>query len=135
MPLKKICSVLMFFFCLTSTEECLGQCFNLNFDQCISYDSTINISIPGATGILWTIDPPSSTPIGPNYVSGSSNDVTFDEYGISCYPIGRVTAKSSVTLFREDEEAVLWDFDKEPFIGFSPSSDIQIHDFHEDQLN
>ena len=40
-----------------------------------------NISIPGATGILWTIDPPISTPIGP-YVSGSSNDVTFDEYGI-----------------------------------------------------
>jgi hypothetical protein len=65
----------------------------------------------------------------------SDVQLAFDEYGISCYPIGRVTAKSSVTLSREDEEAVLWDFDKEPFIGFSPSSDIQIHDFQEDQLN
>ena len=65
----------------------------------------------------------------------SDVQLAFDEYGISCYPIGRVTAKSSVTLSREDEEAVLWDFDKEPFIGFSPSSDSQIHDFQEDQLN
>ena len=30
---------------------------------------------------------------------------------------------------------VLWDFDKEHFTGFSSSSDIQTHEFKNEQLN
>ncbi|MEA1881696.1 MAG: sll0787 family AIR synthase-like protein [Candidatus Marinimicrobia bacterium] len=61
--------------------------------------------------------------------------LAFDEHGISCSSIGKVTADYNVKLVREDEEVVLWDFDREPFTGFSLSSDIPIHEFKDEQLN
>ena len=65
----------------------------------------------------------------------SNVQLAFAEHGISCSSIGKVTADYNVKLVREDEEAVLWDFDKEPFTGFSSSSDIQTHEFRNEQLN
>jgi len=68
----------------------------------------------------------------------SDVQLAFEKHGINCSSVGRVVANCRVTLFREDEEAVLWDFDKEPFTGFSPSlesEDVHTHGFYEEQLN
>ena len=59
----------------------------------------------------------------------------FHEYEISCSSIGKVTAGSKVNLVSEDQEAVLWDFNDEPFTGFSSSSVAQDHEFKEELLN
>ena len=59
----------------------------------------------------------------------------FHEYEISCSSIGKVTAGSKVNLVSEDQEAVLWDFNDEPFTGFSSSSVAQNHEFKEELLN
>jgi hypothetical protein len=65
----------------------------------------------------------------------SNVQLAFTEHGISCSSIGKVSADHNVKLVREDDEAVLWDFDKEPFTGFSSSLDIQTHEFRNEQLN
>ena len=65
----------------------------------------------------------------------SNVQLAFSEYGISCSSIGKVTAGHNVKLVKEDEEAVLWNFDKEHFTGFSSSPDIQTHEFRNEQLN
>ena len=65
----------------------------------------------------------------------SDVQLAFHKHGISCSSIGKVTADCKVNLVSDDKVAVLWDFDKEPFTGLSSSSDIQIHEFKEEQLN
>lgn len=66
----------------------------------------------------------------------SDVQLAFEKYGINCSSIGTVTANCDVTLFRKDEEALLWDFDKNPFTGFSSSlEDVHAHGFHEELLN
>ena len=62
--------------------------------------------------------------------------IAFEKHGINCSSIGTVTANCNVTLVRKDEEALLWDFDKKPFTGFSSSlEDVHTHGFHEELLN
>ena len=59
----------------------------------------------------------------------------FHEFEISCSSIGKVTEGSKVNLVSEDQTALLWDFNEEPFTGFSSPSVNQIHEFKEEQLN
>ncbi|MEE2876491.1 MAG: sll0787 family AIR synthase-like protein [Candidatus Neomarinimicrobiota bacterium] len=66
----------------------------------------------------------------------SDVQLAFEKHGINCSSIGTVTANCNVTLVRKDEEALLWDFDKKPFTGFSSSlEDVHTHGFHEELLN
>lgn len=44
----------------------------------------------------------------------------FGARGIACAPFGRVTAGSEVTLRHGGDEALLWDFARERFIGCAP---------------
>jgi len=59
----------------------------------------------------------------------------FHEFDISCSSIGKVTEGSKVDLVNGDQTALLWDFNEEPFTGFSSPSVPQIHEFKQEQLN
>ena len=59
----------------------------------------------------------------------------FHEFEISCSSIGKVTEGSKVDLVNGDQTALLWDFNEEPFTGFSSPSVAQIHEFKQEQLN
>jgi selenophosphate synthetase-related protein len=59
----------------------------------------------------------------------------FNKYEISCSSIGKVTTGSKVNLVSENQVAVLWDFNDEPFTGFSSSSVAQSHEYKEELLN
>jgi len=59
----------------------------------------------------------------------------FHEFEISCSSIGKVTEGSKVNLVSEDQTALLWDFNEEPFTGFSSSSVAQNHEYKEELLN
>jgi len=48
---------------------------------------------------------------------------------------GKVTEGSKVNLVSEDQTALLWDFNEEPFTGFSSSSVAQNHEYKEELLN
>jgi hypothetical protein len=46
-------------------------------------------------------------------------EAAFAAQHITCAPIGQVTAGQQVILRQDKTEAILWDFAKEPFTGFS----------------
>lgn len=59
----------------------------------------------------------------------------FEKYGITCCPIGEVNTSNRVELTRKDEEALLWDFNKESFTGFSLSLDMPHQNIKDKELN
>lgn len=56
----------------------------------------------------------------PKYVPNIQ--ATFIERNISCEVIGEAISRCQVTLLQNEQEALLWDFSKEPFTGFAGSS-------------
>ena len=67
-------------FSLFFSFESKGQCVNLSFDNCVTYNQTINLGVDNNVSTIWTTTSPSNSTYNSTFTTSQS--IQFNEIGV-----------------------------------------------------